>query len=101
LKFEVGGQKHYGWAELSIALNKHGTITAKIEGYAYETIPNKPIIAGKTSGPEGTSGVEQLNPASLAAPQPASLAVLALGSPGLSIWRRKESHEEHISSRAV
>jgi len=26
-------------------------IRATLTGYAYETIPNKPIIAGKTKGP--------------------------------------------------
>jgi hypothetical protein len=27
-------------------------ITATLTGYAYETIPNKPIIAGETNGPD-------------------------------------------------
>ena len=27
-------------------------IAATLTGYAYETIPNKPIIAGKTNGPD-------------------------------------------------
>jgi hypothetical protein len=37
--------------------------TARIEGYAYETIPNKPIIAGKTKGPD----VIMVRPGSLGA----------------------------------
>jgi hypothetical protein len=91
LQFELGGQKHYGWAELSVALNKQGTITAEIEGYAYETIANKPIMAGETKERDNT--MEQPTPTSLRtpAPVPARLGLLALGSPGLSIWRRKES----------
>jgi hypothetical protein len=91
LEFELGGQKHYGWAKLSLALNKQGTITGEIEGYAYETIANKPIMAGETK--ERDNSVEQRTPESrrTPAPVPATLSLLALGSPGLSIWRRKES----------
>ena len=29
-----------------------GKITATLTGYAYETVPNKAIIAGKTKGPD-------------------------------------------------
>ena len=45
---EGKGQPHYGWARLNVSVSKgiHATLT----GYAYETIPNKPIIAGKTHG---------------------------------------------------
>jgi hypothetical protein len=65
---------------------------AKLTGYAYETIPNKPIITGETEGPEEGS-VDEANPATLnePIPKPASLGMLAMGSPGLSIWRREES----------
>jgi hypothetical protein len=47
LRFLIKGTLHYGWARLSV----HSTLrelVAKLTGYAYETIPNKPIIAGKT-----------------------------------------------------
>ncbi len=90
LQFELDGQKHYGWAELSIALNRQGNITAEIEGYAYETIPNQPIRAGATK--EQDNAVGQPAPTSLQTPAPAqaTLGLLALGSPGLSIWRRRE-----------
>jgi len=91
LQFRIKGKRHYGWARVSW-INGEYTLT----GYAYETIPNQPIIAGKTSGPvEINRSVEQLNPASLtsATPEPATLGLLAMGSPTLSIWRRKESAE--------
>jgi hypothetical protein len=92
LEFVIKGKIHYGWARLSVNLSfddVHGTLT----GFAYETIPNKPIIAGKTEGAEEDS-VDEANPATLHEPtlQPAaSLAILAMGAPGLSVWRREES----------
>lgn len=90
LQFDLNGEKHYGWAELSIALNKQGTLTVEIEGYAYETIADQPIMAGETTEMDGAA---ERTPTSLRtpAPVPATLGLLALGSPGLSIWRRKES----------
>jgi hypothetical protein len=96
LVFFIDGKKHYGWARLNVTTHKHPfTVSATLTGYAYETIPNKPIITGKTKGPDDDE--ENNNPgASLTnpnpdIPQPASLGALALGAPGLSIWRRKES----------
>ncbi len=67
-------------------------ITALLTGYAYETIPNKSIIAGKT---HGADDAEQPAPASLTIPaeKPATLCWLALGAPGLSIWKREGSPE--------
>jgi hypothetical protein len=91
LKFVIKGKTHFGWAR--VKLNVNGQIAATLTGYAYETIPNKPIITGKTRGTDGTSEGEQLNPAAQAAsiPKPARLGLLALGSAGLSSWQRKES----------
>jgi len=90
LRFLIKGQVHYGWARLNVRF-KNGAFIGLVTGYAYETIPNKAIITGKTKGTEG-EGAEQLSPTSLATPtrQPASLGLLALGSPALSIWRREE-----------
>jgi hypothetical protein len=47
LKFQIEGKAHYGWARLRFD-GCGGTLT----GYAYETVANKPIIAGKTKGPD-------------------------------------------------
>lgn len=53
LTFYLNGEKHYGWARLSIPPPHHPPqIGAVLTGYAYETIPNKTIIAGKTEGPD-------------------------------------------------
>jgi len=49
LKFMIHGQVHFGWARLNVAM-KRSKIRGTLTGYAYETIPNKPIIAGKTRG---------------------------------------------------
>ena len=51
LKFAIKGKTHYGWARLNVT-GGFGTIVATLTGYAYETIPNKCIIAGKTKGAE-------------------------------------------------
>jgi len=70
LRFTIKGKTHYGWARLNVTAGQG--ITATLTGYAYETIPNKPIIAGKTRGPDVVT-----------VPQgtaPGSLSRLALGS---------------------
>jgi hypothetical protein len=91
LRFLIKGQVHYGWARLNVSFKK-GEFSGLLTGYAYETIPNKAIITGKTKTQEADDG-EQMSPASLAAPtsKPATLNLLALGSPALSIWRREEA----------
>jgi hypothetical protein len=82
LKFSIREKIHYGWARLNVT-NGHGGFSGTITGYAYETTANKPIITGMTKGPD--------DDASFAAPtpEPVTLGLLALGSPGLSIWLRK------------
>ncbi|MGC1434411.1 MAG: hypothetical protein WA847_00840 [Terriglobales bacterium] len=55
LKFVIHGKVHYGWARLSVTLGHHrqyGDVIGTLTGYAYETIPNKPIITGHTKGPD-------------------------------------------------
>jgi hypothetical protein len=91
LEFHIKGKIHYGWARLNRKTVKDKFV---LTGYAYETIPNKPIITGKTKGPEDLSSIEQPNPVALPTPTPSTLAALAIGAPGLSIWRREESASE-------
>jgi hypothetical protein len=94
VKFHSGGKFHYGWARVTITIDnpkvRHFS-SVVLTGYAYETIPNKPIIAGKTKGPDDSA--KQPTPMSLTAPAPKSvtLGALALGASGLSTWRREES----------
>ena len=92
LKFFIKGKVHYGWARLNVhwhAPQVSGTLT----GYAYETVPGKSIITGKTKGPDDRGRAEQPSPAALAAPPPklGTLGLLAMGARGLAIWRREES----------
>jgi len=86
-KFMIKGKVHYGWARVTVEpKSAHGVLT----GYAYETIPNKAIITGKTKGPDD-SDVEKSNASfTVLTSKPASLGLLALGAPALSIWRRNE-----------
>jgi hypothetical protein len=92
LQFVIKGKVHYGWARLTVTVQQQRqghSIAATLTGYAYETIPNKPIIAGQTTD---DSSAAQPNPAALIepTPQPPTLGHLAMGALGLSLWRRKE-----------
>jgi hypothetical protein len=73
-KFVIKGKDHFGWARWNVRAyydsHGHPTVSALLTGYAYETIPNKPIIAGKTQGSD-------------AVVEPATLGHLAAGAPGL------------------
>jgi hypothetical protein len=82
-KFQINGKFHFGWARLNVATHKRGEIKATLTGYAYETIPNKPIIAGKTKGPD------------VVTVHPASLGHLAAGASAIQAWRRSESAASH------
>ncbi len=94
LKFTIKGKIHFGWARVKVDTQRQdGPFSAILTGYAYETIPGKPIIAGATKGPDDGGRAEQPSPAALAAPppKPATLGLLAMGARGLAIWRREES----------
>ncbi len=77
LRFFIRGRVHYGWARVTTyadawKTNKYATL----DGYAYETIPNKPIIAGKTKGPD------------VIPVAPATLGHLARGASVIPTWRK-------------
>jgi hypothetical protein len=86
LKFVIKAKTHFGWARVQLS-HTSGSIHATLTGYAYESIPGKPIIAGATKGPDDAEPTASF---SSHTPEPATLGALALGTPGLSIWRRKE-----------
>jgi len=89
LKFMIDGQVHYGWARVIAAVR-----STVLTGFAYETVPNKPITAGATRE-SGDSDLEA-GPVTFAAPSEptASLGVLAMGAPGLVAWRKREDEQE-------
>jgi hypothetical protein len=72
LKFQIHGKTHFGWARISVLSTKISITSATLTGYAYETIPNKPVIAGKMKRTVTIGAVE-----------PAGLGRLAQGSGGL------------------
>jgi hypothetical protein len=94
IKFMIHGEAHYGWARLS-ARHDYRTrqIVAILTGYAYETQPNQPIRAGDSGGSEVPGGESE----NLPAPEPneagaaTTLGALALGAPGIPLWRNGKS----------
>jgi len=76
LKFVIRGKIHYGWARLSVDWTLGRAI---LTGYAYETVPNKPIVTGETKGPD------------VIVPGSASLGHLAVGASAVSAWRVKQT----------
>jgi len=87
LEFRKDGETHFGWARLNA-----GGCGVSLTGYAYETIPGKPITAGQTqSGDDvGTLVPQVLAPQGSATFQPATLGLLAQGASGLVAWRRED-----------
>lgn len=47
LAFSIDGQTHYGWARLSSQVKGRCHSSVLLTGYAYETVPGKPIEAGQ------------------------------------------------------
>ena len=52
LKFSIHGKTHFGWARFQAHFDKGNPpgMNVLLSGYAYESIPNKPIVAGRTKG---------------------------------------------------
>jgi len=86
LEFKIHGKTHFGWARLNVAENGV-KIIGKLTGYAYETVPNKSIVAGKTDGSPGRiKCAGQITSASQSA-QLKSLGQLAQGATGTTSGR--------------
>jgi hypothetical protein len=94
VKFKIDSEFHYGWARITVVTGPKSSFYGLLTGYAYETIAGKAIVAGQT---KGTEDIPEAPDAALTSPtsEPATLSALALGAPGLSIWRREDSASEH------
>ncbi len=96
LRFLINGETHYGWARFTVTFHpgipKNRTWVAQLTGFAYETVANRPIAAGRIKGnddnEEESASYSQLKP--LARGQAAALGRLALGADGVALWRREE-----------
>jgi hypothetical protein len=87
VKFLIDGQVHYGWARLKLEVTgKHFQVAVYLTGYAYETIANKPIVTGKTSGTV-ESGAKESEPSANAVRPSATLGMLSAGAAALPLWR--------------
>jgi hypothetical protein len=89
VKFLMNGRFHFGWARLTVTTKRHEGFKATLTGYAYETVPGKGIVAGRTNGAD--DGEQSQATPVTPTPDSPTLGALAMGAPGLSIWRRKES----------
>jgi hypothetical protein len=100
LKFRINGKIHYGWARLSVQQQQFH-ITATLTGYAFETIPNKGIVAGQTNDDanaaqvsfgsvslRGSGPTVSVGKPLAESTQVGSLSVLALGAEGGPQGRR-------------
>lgn len=97
VSFQHNGQTHYGWIRLTVTTTSDPNgprMSAAVTGYAYETVANKPILAGTA----GTAAAALDSPsADLELPQSVgnhhgpSLGMLAVGADAMPMWRREES----------
>lgn len=81
-RFAINGRTHYGWARLNVGftdVRNFQEVSGLLTGYAYETIPNKSIIAGKTHGKD------------VITIEPASLGHLARGAAAIPTWRYSDA----------
>jgi hypothetical protein len=59
LEFQINGETHYGWARLSVKWNhREHLLSVGLTGFAYETEPNTPILAGQTKDGQDTGSAD-------------------------------------------
>jgi hypothetical protein len=83
VSFLINGQVHYGW----IGFRSVDRFTAKLLGWAYETLPNTPISAGQGSRESDA----------LSSTEPTSLELLATGHVAVADWRRRTATMPSVS----
>jgi len=88
VRFLLDGETHYGWVRLTVNTGTRRATTATVTAYAYETIANKPILAGTR---EGASSVAAASQEDVKNTIGTSLGMLALGADGFQLRRREET----------
>jgi hypothetical protein len=83
VRFFINGKVHFGWVRLTVNTSQQQLMTATITAYAYETVPNRRILAGT---PDKAARAVRPEAQADATVQP-SLGMLALGVDGLPLWR--------------
>jgi hypothetical protein len=78
VRFLFKGETHYGWIQFRSVF----FFTARLGGWAYETVPNKPILAGDRG---------EEHSATLRSAEPTSLELLAAGNVAMVDWRRRRA----------
>lgn len=66
LQFQAGGNNYFGWMEVT---NYFNIAAGQVPGWAYETVPNTPILAGQV-------------------PEPSTVGLIVCGS-GVALFRRR------------
>jgi hypothetical protein len=84
VKFLIKGKTHFGWVRITVITNPNKGLSATITEYGYETIPNRPMLAGVASANAATP-----EPKNDATAPGMSLGSLALGVEGMNRWRRE------------
>jgi len=94
VRFLINGETHYGWIRLTVNTATRAIMSATITGYAYETVANKPILAGTAETASTTAGKptgelqDRRNSHGNVGP---SLGMLAAGADALPVWRRERT----------
>jgi hypothetical protein len=97
VRFEINGTSHYGWIGFkSVSGVVDGGYKAKLLGWAYETEPNTPIIAGSGQGAvfQDSAALRSAGPENvpaMRAAEPTSLELLAAGHVAVADWRRRRA----------
>jgi hypothetical protein len=95
VRFNIGGNTHYGWIRLRV--NTPGSLTAL--SWAYEDCPDTPIQAGATTGGSPCAAAVAPTPVPVMAPVAYGLTSLALGGLGLAGLRRRREARKAEETR--
>jgi hypothetical protein len=87
-KFKIDGEAHYGWARVTTQ-GFPGVPSARLTGYAYETVANQPIVAGMHAESEAQIVPQDSGDVTTQTyAHEGSLGMLAVGAPALEISRK-------------